>query len=227
MKRPPPIADFTPDHSEGRLAGPAPAELGLVRYKRIWQMLISGVIIGLVGFVLITGYYKARGSARLSDCMGRERVLGQALEMYRNDNESRLPPGANWRWAVSSYVDLIGGATEGVEDIGRTVRPVRGFSSPMRCLANRTTVPISYLYLDPSELRMQYPDLVDDPRLPILVDEVHHRSVAVLRNDWSCSAVDRRAWVDERAAQFHIVRRPDWERTFAYYVPPPPPTGGY
>jgi len=220
MKRPPPIADFTPDHSQGPLRGPASAVFGLVRYKRLWQMLISGLVIALVVIVLMTGFQKARLSARVTDCLGRERVLGNALEMYRNDHDSHLPPGPLWRWAVSGYVDKVGFATEGIDDIGRRARP-RGFSSPMRCLGNRTTIPISYLYLDSSEFRVPYPDLMDDPSVPVLVDEVHHHSVIVLRGDWSGEALDRRAWLDQRAGTYHIVRRPDWQRTFAFYVPHP------
>ncbi|MBM3147858.1 MAG: hypothetical protein FJ000_08200, partial [Actinobacteria bacterium] len=163
---------------------------------------------------------------RVTDCLGRERVLGNALEMYRNDHDSRLPPAAIWRWAVSGYVDKVGFTTEGVEDIGRRARP-RGFSSPMRCLANRTTIPISYLYLDSSEYRDAYPDLTDAPTAPVLVDEVHHHSVVLLRADWSAEALDRRAWVDQRAGTYHVVRRPDWERTFAYQVQPPPEVPWY
>ncbi len=222
MKRPPPIAEFTPDHSEGPLRPPEPAIFGLVRYKRLWQMLVSAAIIVLAATVLMTGFFKARGSARLTDCMGRARILGQALEMYRNDHDSHLPPGPVWRWAVSGYVDMVGGTTEGVQDIGRTVHP-RSFSSPMRCLANQTTIPISYLYLNPSELAPRYPDLVDEPSVPVIVDEVHHRHVVVLRADWGCEAVDRQTWVDERANKYHLIRRPDWQRTFAFYVPPPQP----
>ena len=222
MKRPPPIAEFTPDHSEGPLRQPESPIIGLARYKRLWQMLISGLIIGLVVSVLMTGFVKARGSARLSDCMGRQRVLGSSLEMYREDHDSRLPPGPLWRWALSGYVDLVGGTTESVEDLGRRARP-RGFSSPMRCVGNQTTIPISYLYVDPAEFLRTYPDLVDEPTLPVLVDEVHHRSVVVLRTDWGCEALDRKLWTDQRAGRYHLVRRPDWQQTFAYYVPAPAP----
>jgi type II secretory pathway pseudopilin PulG len=222
MKRPPAVHEFKPDHTDGRIIGPAPADLGLGRYKRIWQMLISGCIIGLLATLLITTYFKAQVPARLTDCMGRVRVLGNALEMYRDDYGSRLPPGPIWRWAISDYVDKVGGATEGVEDIGRRARP-RGFSSPMRCLANHTTIPISYFYLDPAELSA-YATLADESSLPVLVDEINHRRVVVLRADSSCQAVDRLQWVNERRDVYHISRRPDWERTFAYEALPPPPS---
>jgi len=220
MKRPPSVHEFKPVHTEGHLVGPDAAHLGLARYKRIWQMLISGAIIGLVVLVLILTYYKAEGPARLTDCLGRERVLGNALEMYRSDNGNRMPPAAVWRWAISAHVDLVGGPTEGMEDVGRTLRP-RGFSSPMRCLGNRTTVPISYLYADPAEFRATCPELYEDPATPVLVDEVNHRSVPVLRTDGSCASVSRTDWVNQRASTYHLVRRPDWQRTFAYYVAPP------
>jgi len=220
MKRPPAVHEFKPTLTEGRLAGPEPAALGFARYKRIWQMLISGCIIGIVVLALILTYFKAEGPARLTDCLGRERVLGNALEMYRTDNGNQMPPAAIWRWAISEHVDMLGMGTDGVEDIGRTIRP-RGFSSPMRCLGNRTTIPISYFYADPVEFRAYYPELYDEPRAPVLVDEVHHRSVTVLRTDWSCGAVSRTDWVRDRGSVYHLVRRPDWEQTFAYYVSPP------
>ena len=220
MKRPPSVHEFKPAHTEGHLLGPEPAELGLVRYKRIWQILISGLIVGVVAFILMGAFLKARGPARLTDCMGRQRVLSQSLEMYRQDNDARLPPGPVWRWAVSDYVDMVGGATEGVEDMGRVVRP-RSFSSPMRCLANQTTIPISYLYLDPTELQARYPDVADQSDLPVLVDETHHRSVVVLGADGSSHVVPRTEWVEDRANAYHIARRPDWQDTFAYYVPAP------
>jgi hypothetical protein len=223
MKRPPSVHEFQPVHTEGRLVGPDAAQLGLARYKRIWQMLISGAIIGLVVLVLILTFVKAEGPARLTDCLGRERALGNALGMYRSDNDNRLPPAAVWRWAISANLDMLGIGTDGMEDIGRTIRP-RGFSSPMRCLGNRTTVPISYLYVDPSEYRATYPDLFEDPAIPVLVDEVNHRSVPVLRTDWSCAAVSRTDWVNQRASVYHLIRRPDWQQTFAYYVAPPTQT---
>jgi len=221
MKRPPSVHEFQPDHTEGRLLGPEPAELGLARYKRIWQILISGLIIGVVAFIMMGAFLKARGPARLTDCMGRQRVLGQALEMYRQDNDTRLPPAAVWRWAISDHVDMVGGLTESVEDVGRVARPPRGFSSPMRCLANQTTIPISYLYLDPTELQPQYPDVADRSDLPVLVDETHHRSVVVLGADGSSHVVQRPKWVEDRENTYHIARRPDWQNTFAYYVAAP------
>jgi hypothetical protein len=223
MDRPPALHEFKPDHTDGRIIGPAPAELGLGRYKRIWQMLISGCIIGFLATLLITAYFKAQGPAHLTDCMGRARILGNALDMYRSDYDLRLPPAAIWRWAVSDYVDMVGGTTEAVEDTGRRARPPRGFSSPMRCLANHSTIPISYLYLDPDELSA-YRGLADESSLPVLVDEMNHRRVVVLRADWSCQAVDRLQWVNDRRDVYHINRRPDWERTFAYQAMPPPPS---
>ena len=115
MKRPPSEHEFKPTLTEGRLQGPDAARLGFARYKRIWQMLISGCIIGVVALALILGYHKAEGPARLSDCLGRERILGNALELYRSDY-SRLPPAAIWRWAISENVDMLGVATDGSED---------------------------------------------------------------------------------------------------------------
>lgn len=220
FKQPPPVHEFRPVHTEGRLLGPPPAELGLGRYKRIWQILISGMIIGVTALLLITGYFRAQAPARLADCMGRARILGNAFEMYRMDYGSRLPPAPVWRWAISEYVDMVGGATDGTEDIGRLARP-RGFSSPMRCLANQTTIPISYFYLDPWELQFNYPDIADDSSIPVLVDEINHRSVVVLRADWSCKPESRETWANMRAHVYHIMRRPDWQRTFAYTVIPP------
>ena len=220
MKRPPPPHEFKPTHTDGRIIGPDAAELGLGRYKRVSQLVVCGTIIGLIAYMLVTQYYQARGPARLSDCMGRLRVLGNALEMYRGDYAFRLPPGPVWRYAISGYVDMVGGNTEGIADLGRSARP-RGFSSPMRCLANQTTNPISYFYLDPAEMR-RTPELQDDSNLPVLVDETNHPRVVVLRSEWSTEAVKREDWVRERNDAWRIRRRPDWSTTFAYYTLPPP-----
>jgi len=221
MKRPPSVHEFKPVHTEGQIIGPAQAELGLVRYRRLIQLVVCGSVIGLMACLLITNYYRARGPARLTDCVGRQRVLGNALEMYRGDNGSQLPPGPAWRWAVSDYLDMVGGNTEGLEDLGRRARP-RSFSSPMRCLANQTTIPISYFYLDPAEV-WQTPERREDPGNPVLVDEINHRSVVVLRADWSSQAVPREDWMTERSDVLHIARRPDWRQTFAYCAAPVSP----
>ncbi|MGQ9730498.1 MAG: hypothetical protein ACUVX8_04420 [Candidatus Zipacnadales bacterium] len=215
MKRPPPVHEFQPPHTEGTLLGPPPARLGLGRYKRIWQLLICGTIILSVMTLFTFSFYKARGPALEADCLGRERMLGSALEQYRTDHDLRLPLAPTWRWAISNYVDMVGGETEGIESVRRTTGLPRGYSSCMRCLANETTIPISYFYLDPREMAGN-PNLEDAVELPLLVDEVHHRRVMILRNDYSCRPVDRQAWITERENTLHIKRRPDWQYTFAY-----------
>jgi hypothetical protein len=214
MKRPPAVHVFQPPHSEGQLLGPEPAELGLKKYKRAINMIVSGAIIGLIAFMVISNYYHARGPARVADCMGRLRVLGNALSMYEADN-TFMPPGPVWRWGVSDYVDAVGGTTRDVDDYARSMQP-RGFSSPMRCLGNETTIPISYLYLDPLEVAQVW-QAQEAAELPVLVDEVHHRSVVALRSDWSQRSLTRQAWFHERREVLQIARRPDWQDTFAYY----------
>ena len=200
--------------------GRAPAELGPSKYKQIQQILIGGIIIGIVGLMMIHAFYKARSPAYVADCMGRLHSLGQALAIYSADHSMRLPPGPQWRYAVSPYVDHVGGETEGIEGARRLARP-RGFSSPMRCKANTTTNPISYFYLDPAEVGYVH---LDEPDIPVLVDEVHHAKIVLLRSDWSCHTAEREAWVTRRMDELQIARRPDWPDTFAYVsVKPPPP----
>ncbi len=232
MQRPPPIHEFKPDFAGGgKLVGPPPAELGPVRYKRIIQLLVAGIIIGTVAAMLITVYYKARRPALMADCMGRLRMLAQAFEMYGMDHGQCAPPAASWRWAISEYVDMVGGQDEGVEEVRRLAKP-RGFSSSMRCLANRTTYPISYFYVEPGDLGLS-PQLGDEPTAPLLVDEMHHPKVIVLRQDSSCARLDPGVWVDQRGDYWQIARRPDWQYTFAYMslrpaaIGPPMPLAGW
>jgi hypothetical protein len=219
--RPPPPHELEPSHTQGELVGRAPGQLGPSRYKQIQQILIGGIIIGIVGLMMINAFYKARRPAYMADCMGRLHSLGQALEMYSADHGMRLPPGASWRYAASPYMDQLGGVTEGIEQARRLARP-RGFSGPMRCLANRSTNPISYFYLDPTELGYQR---LDEPDLPVLVDETNHPKVIILQSDWSCRTTEGGTWANERRTTLQIARRSDWSDTFAYVStrPPPPP----
>jgi len=218
MRRPPPDHEFKPDFAAGgKLVGPSPAELGPVRYthlKRIQQIMVCGIIMGSVAVMVINGYYKARRPALMADCMGRMHTLAQAFQMYAMDNGQCLPPAPYWRWAISEYVDMVGGQSEELDNI-RRMRKARGFSSPMRCLANRTTYPISYLYVEPGDLGLSQ-QLGDEPTAPLLVDEIHHPKVIVLRQDSSCARLDPRVWLRERAEAWQIARRPDWPYTFAY-----------
>jgi hypothetical protein len=220
--RPPPPEELKPSHTSGELVGRLPGELGPSKYKQIQQILIGGIIIGIVGALMIQTYYKARRPAYVADCMGRLHSLGQALEMYSSDYSLCPPPGPRWRYAINPYLDRLGGKTEGIEDARRLARP-RGWSSAMRCLANKGTNPISYFYVDPVELGSMH---LDEPGWPVLVDETYHSKVLVLRSDWSCHTLDREAWLQERQDQLEIARRPDWPKTFAYVsvkAPPAPP----
>ena len=217
--RPPPPHELKPSHTDGELVGRAPGEFGPSKYKHIQQILIGGIIIGIIGMLMIHAFYKARRPAYMTDCIGRLHILGQAFEMYAGDHEMRLPPGPAWRYALSPYIDDVGGTSEQAEEARRLARP-RGFSSPMRCQANRTTNPISYFYLDPVELGYVH---LDEPGMPVLVDETHHPKVIVLRSDWSCHTMEREAWVAQRAEELQIARRSDWPDTFAYVSIKPPP----
>lgn len=203
------------------MVGRAPGELGPSKYKQIQQILIGGIIIGIVGLLLIQGYSKARRPAYVADCMGRLHSLGQALEMYSSDHGMRLPPGPRWRYAVTPYLDRLGGMMEDIGSGRRIARP-RGWSTAMRCLANKGTNPVSYFYVDPVQLGYMH---LDEPGSPVLVDETYHAKVIALRGDWSCHTLEREAWLQERQEQLQIARRSDWADTFAYISvkPPPPP----
>jgi hypothetical protein len=219
--RPPPPAEIKPSHTSGELVGRLAGELGPSKYKQNQQILIGGIIIGAVGVLMIQAYYKARRPAYIADCLGRLHSLGQALEMYSSDYSMCLPPGPRWRYAISPYLDKLGGTTEGIEDARRLAKP-RGWSTAMRCLANKGTTPVSYLYADPVELGYVR---LDEPGLPVLVDEAYHPKVILLRGDWSGHTTDREDWTKERQEELQIARRPDWRETFAYVSvkPPPPP----
>ena len=214
MRKAPPVHEFQPIHTEGHMVGPAPADLGPGRYKNIQQILIGAIIIGAVAFLMIEGFYKARRPAYMADCIGRLHVLAQAFDMYSTDHAGYLPPAASWRWAVSDYVDAVGGQSEEVGQVRRSAKP-RGFSSPMRCLGNRTATPISYFYVDPVELRISG-KMGDQPEAPLLVDELHHPKVIALQQDSSCARLDRGEWLKQRRDDLQIARRPDWQNTFAY-----------
>jgi hypothetical protein len=229
MRRPPAVHDFKPVHTEGDMVGRGPADLGPAKYKQLQQILIGAIIILIVALLMINGYYKAKRPALLTDCIGRLRILGQAVQSYSTDHDMQMPPARFWRYSLSEYCDSVGGVSEDGEDVdvGRKLnRPLRGYSAPMRCIANQSTNPISYFYLDRAELRGRT-DLSDLPSFPIFVDEVHHRGKAtVLRDDVSARALDIEEWVGERRDVLHIARRDDWQDTYAYeavpFAPAPP-----
>ena len=57
--------------------GRAPAgDLGPSKYKQIQQILIGGIIVGIVALMMIHAFYKARRPAYVADCMGRLHSLG-------------------------------------------------------------------------------------------------------------------------------------------------------
>jgi len=214
MRRPPPVHEFRPIHTDGRIIGPAPADVSPSRYKNIQQILIGALIVGAVAFMMVGGYSKARRPAYMADCTGRLHVLAQAFEMYAMDHGQYLPAASYWRYAVSDYVDAVGGQNKDLEGAARRAGP-RGFSSPMRCLGNHSTNPISYFYLDPQDLA-QGPRLGDVPEAPLLIDEVYHPKVIALRQDGSCAQIVRQAWLAERQNTWQVARRPDWPSTYAY-----------
>ncbi|HJN18032.1 MAG TPA: hypothetical protein QGH10_21210 [Armatimonadota bacterium] len=218
MRRAPSVHEFEQDHTTGNLLGRIESDLGPGRWKRLAQIIIGGGVIAILGLMVINGYYKARKPALLADCMGRVRMLGQAVQMYSNDNDFRAPLAANWRYGLSSYCDVVGGMDEAVTEV-RTTTKARGFSSPMRCLGNQTVTPISYFYLNGAELwgRMDTQTLGTHP---VLVDEVHHAKVVILRDDTSAHTIEPEEWVNLRQNELHIARRRDWRSTFAYYVLP-------
>ncbi len=187
MRRPPSVHEFQPDHATGKLLGRMAAELGPDRYKRLLQIIVGGIVILIMATMVINGYYKAKRPALLADCMGRARMLGQAIEMYTMDNE-RPPLADNWRYGLSHYCDQVGGMDEAAKDAGRRMK-ARGFSSPMRCLGNQSATPISFFYLERSEMRLRNAVAPITTMLPLLVDEVHHLKVVVLREDISAVSI--------------------------------------
>lgn len=222
MGRPPRVHEFAPGHTSGQLVAPS-RDLGPGKHKRIAQILISGVIILCVGLFMISGYTKAKRPALMADCIGRLKILGQAIEMYQSDHDMRPPPGASWRYALNPYIDMVGGVSDeqDMQPRRRLNRPLRGFSSPMRCIANTSTNAISYFYLDRAAMRGRADVKLLDS-LPVFVDESHHGTRAIiLRDNLSAGPVEIEGWVRERQEVLRIARRRDWQDTYAYYALPP------
>jgi len=221
MGRPPRVHEFAPDHTSGQLLAPL-RDLGPGKHKRIAQILISGVIILCVGLLMISAYTKAKRPALMADCLGRLKILGQAMEMYQSDHDMRPPPATSWRYALSTSIDMVGGVSDDEDaDPGRRLnRPLRGFSSPMRCIANTSTNALSYFYLDRTAMRGRA-DVKHLDSLPVFVDESHHGTRAIiLRDNLSARPVEIEEWVRERQEVLRIARRPDWPDTYAYYALP-------
>ena len=220
MEKPPPIWEFRKDHTTGTLVGQEPAALGLSRYKNIIQILVGAVIIVLVAAMLCITYQKAKRPAYKADCFGRLRMLHQSLIMYETDLGAP-PPAPTWRYGLVPYLDEVGGAGPR-DDIDRVQTPKgrpRGYTIILRCKANQSEVPLSYLFMDREVLPLSLSALSDTDE-PRFVDEQFHEQILILWGDGHTTGLANTDWLTRRRDTYQVIRDPEWRKTFCY-IPAP------
>jgi len=221
MQKPPPVWEFKKEHITGTLVGVEPAALGLSRYKNVVQIVVVVAIIVVVAAMLLVTYQRAKRPAYEADCFGRLRMLHQSLLAYESDL-SAPPPAPTWRYALVPYLDQVGGAgsRDDVDSIHVPKSRPRGYTIIMRCRANTSVIPVSYLYLHPDLLPPDVANTVGDTEQPVFVDEQFHERILVLWADGHTTGLQNTDWLTRRRNEYQVVRDPGWRRTFCY-VPAP------
>jgi type II secretory pathway pseudopilin PulG len=164
-------------------------------YTRIVELLVVGVIVGMVVVVVWPAYVGVRESAYITTCLSKLNGLGLALDMYRMDHAD-YPPAGVWHEALRANIG-----------------PLKSGAKPFKCRADPTDAPTSYFYLDDSLIPPeQY--VWPATETPWLVDELHHPLKAtILWRDHHQTVVDKLEWVRMRNEKYRIgqdIEHPEW-----------------
>jgi prepilin-type N-terminal cleavage/methylation domain-containing protein/prepilin-type processing-associated H-X9-DG protein len=130
----------------------AARSLGCIRHGfTLLEILVVVAIIGLLVAILMPSLAKAREQAREAKCLSNLRTLAQAMIMYADDHQGRLP-NANPPWTVGDPVAAL-------EVLSSLAKNYVKSPEPFHCPSDTDPVPQkieSADYLKPDSARVSY-----------------------------------------------------------------------
>jgi len=216
--------ELKPSHTGGELGavGPGLKESMARRWLSAAKFMAAPVIILVVASLLLPALIRARRPAMELRCMAHLKQVAASFDMYVADNEGYPPPSV-WHVALRTYIDDPSNP-EGRVEPGSA-------RDPLKCPADPTDYPVSYLYLDRRLLGYSRANLSESV-IPLAVDEYFHDHVTLTYYDGHVEKLDKQLWLHLRNRQWRIRRDLEHPESFAYQPQPgsargptgPPPT---
>lgn len=208
--------DVQPSHTGGDIGrGPGPLQQSMARrWLSAAKFIAAPVIILIVASILFPVLVRARKPSLEARCMGKLRQVGSAISMYADDFGA-YPLRSNWHLAIRAYID-----SPQAEE-----RVLPGSSlDPLKCASDPSDYPVSYLYLDRSQLGYSKANLSESVT-PLAVDEYFHEHTTLVYYDGHVERLEKQLWLHQRNRQWEIRRDLDHPASFSYEPVPGSVTG--
>jgi len=209
--------DVRPSHTDGDIGeGGGLLQASMARrWLSAAKFIVAPVIIIIVASILFPVIIRARKPSLETRCMAKLRQVGSAVAMYTDDHDGAYPLRSTWHQAIRSYIDS--------PDPAERVLPGSSLD-PLKCPSDPSDYPVSYLYLDRSQLGYSKANLSESVT-PLAVDEYFHEHATLVYYDGHVERLEKQLWLHQRNRQWEVRRDLDHPASFSYEPMPGSVTG--